>query len=145
MNTLISQKLNFFLLLAKTQSMLTRRFDGDLGGLGFNEFMILFYLSQAKEEKMRRIDLAGKIGLTASGITRLLIPMEKIGWVKREPYAEDARVSFVSIAKGGKNKLTSESLEDAENLANDLLPSTTKIKDLELFSQLLSGMNGTIS
>ncbi|MCX6732705.1 MAG: MarR family winged helix-turn-helix transcriptional regulator [Candidatus Roizmanbacteria bacterium] len=144
MNNSISQELNFFLLLAKTQSMLTRRFDNNLGGLGFNEFMILFYLSQSKEEKMRRIDLAGKLGLTASGITRLLIPMEKIGWVKREPYTEDARVSFVSLAKGGKNKLADESMEDAENLAKDLLPPATKTKDLETFSLLLSTMSGTI-
>ena len=94
---------------------------------------------------MRRIDLAGKLGLTASGITRLLIPMEKIGWIKREPYTDDARVSYVSIANGGKNKLIDESFEDAENLATDLLPTTTKTKDLELFTQLLSGMSGTIS
>jgi DNA-binding MarR family transcriptional regulator len=78
--------------------------------------------SRAKEEKMRRIDLAESVGLTASGITRLLAPMEKIGLVKREQNAHDARVSFVVLAAGGKRKLQ-EAIDDAERLADDMLSS----------------------
>src|SRR5947207_15424264 len=83
----ISSQLNFLLNLATAQAKMARRFDGRLGGfhgLGQNDFRILYYLSQADGEKMRRIDLAEKLGLTASGITRLLMPMEKIGLIKRE-------------------------------------------------------------
>ena len=94
--------------------MVTRRFDGSLGGISFTEFMILYHLSQANDEKMRRIDLASKVGLTASGITRLLLPMEKIGLIKKESNAQDARVSFVLLALGGKTKLE-EAVENAED------------------------------
>ncbi len=72
---------------------------------------------------MRRVDLAEKIGLTASGITRLLAPMEKIGLIQREPDARDARVSFVMLAPGGK-RLLSERLERAELLADEVIPAT---------------------
>lgn len=141
--TSISTRLKFFLTLAKVQSLLTRKFDGGLGGLGFSEFMILYHLSQAKDEKLRRVDLALKIGLTASGVTRLLLPMEKIGLVNKESHATDARVSYVSLAPGGKRKFT-EAFEDAELLAFELIPSAKK-KKLEELAELLSQLSGTIS
>jgi DNA-binding MarR family transcriptional regulator len=121
----LSSSLLFFLNLAKAQSILTRRFDVALGGLSLSEFMILFRLSEVRDEKMRRIDLAESVGLTASGITRLLAPMEKIGLVKREHDEHDARVSHVVLAAGGRRKLE-EALEDAELLAEDLLSSAKK-------------------
>lgn len=138
----INPSLNFFMNLAKTQTIMSRRFDGRLGGLGFNEFVILFHLSQAYDGKMRRIDLAEKIGLTASGVTRLLLPMEKIGLVRREINEHDARVSYVMLAPGGKRKLE-EALERAEIFLEDTI-SSDKEKKLEEFSKLLIELGGTI-
>jgi DNA-binding MarR family transcriptional regulator len=131
----ISPSLKFFLSLTRTHALLARRFDGALGGLGFSWFLILFYLSQSKEEKMRRIDLAEKVGLTASGVTRILYPMEKIGLVKREVNEKDARVSHVLLSSAGKRQLI-ESLGDAEILAQEILP-LQKIKNLEDISSLI--------
>jgi DNA-binding MarR family transcriptional regulator len=119
---------------------MARRFDSALNGIGFSDFMILYHLSQAKEEKMRRVDLAEKVGLTASGVTRLLVPMEKIGLVKRQANKQDARVSFVVLTPVGKRKLT-ESLEDAEYLAQEVLPSS-KVKKLAGISDVLNRLKG---
>ncbi len=134
----LSPALNFLFNLAKIQSITTRRFDGRLNGLGFSEFMILFTLSLAPDEKMRRIDLADKIGLTASGVTRLLVPMEKIGLVSRDTTEHDARVRFVTLAPGGKEKLA-EALSRAEELTEELIPAD-KIKKLEDLSKILSAL-----
>jgi DNA-binding MarR family transcriptional regulator len=139
----ISTSLKFILNLAKIQSLLTRRFDGGLGGLGLSEFMILYHLSCAPEEKLRRIDLAGKVGLTASGVTRLLLPMEKIGLVNKEVNPNDARVSYVILAPGGKRKLE-EGIERAELLVHEIIP-TKKIKKADELSELLTEMGGTIT
>ncbi len=87
---------------------------------------------------MRRIDLANAIGVTASGITRLLLPMEKIGLVKREAHAGDARVSYVTITKSGKTKLQ-EGIERAELFIWDLIhpsESTEIEKANEIISKL---------
>jgi DNA-binding MarR family transcriptional regulator len=89
---------------------------------------------------MRRIDLAEKVGLTASGVTRLLAPMEKVGLVRREKNADDARVSEVSLAPGGKTRLEN-ALEYAELLAEDLTPPG-KAKKLEECSELLMMLSG---
>lgn len=116
----LNPSLAFFLNMAKIHAVVTRRFDASLNGLSLTDFLILHHLSLALDEKMRRIDLAEAIGLTASGVTRLLAPMEKIGLVKREKNAQDARVSYVTLAPGGKRKL-SETLEYAELLAQEIL------------------------
>ena len=129
----ISPSTKILIDLARIQAVMTRRFDRSLGGLGFSEFIILYHLSQAKGEKMARIELAEKIGLTASGITRLLAPMEKIGLIKREANALDARVSLVILAPGGKMKLE-EAIERADLLAEEII-SAKKPKQLELISK----------
>ncbi len=136
--TTLSSSVRFFLHLSKIQSVMTRRFDAGLGGLSFSDFMILHHLSEARGEKMRRVDLADKLGLTASGITRLLAPMEKIGLIKREANERDARVSYVVLAPGGKRKL-SEAMEDAEMIADAMIPSGAK-KKLEPAQELLVEM-----
>lgn len=138
--TTISPSVQFFLHLAKAQSVLGRRFDSGLNGLSQSDFMILYHLSRAKDGKMRRIDLAEKVGLTASGVTRLLAPMEKVGLVRRERNADDARVSEVSLASGGKTRLEN-TLEYAELLAEDLTPPG-KAKKLEEFSEILMMLGG---
>lgn len=127
----INQAILFFMDLAKMQAIASRRFDNSLGGLGFNEFIILYHLNQAENERMRRIDLAEKIGLTASGVTRILLPMEKVGLVKKEVNKDDARSSWVIIATGGKRRL-SEGLERAEFLVDEIISDKNKTKIREL-------------
>jgi DNA-binding MarR family transcriptional regulator len=139
----INSSLKLFINLAKSQAIMSRRFDSHLGGLGFNEFIILYYLSLARDEKMRRIDLANKIGLTASGITRLLLPMEKIGLVKREINEQDARVSLVSLAPGGKSKM-SEALERAEIFTEEIIPEDD-YKKVENILKFFVELNGKIN
>lgn len=136
----ISNQLKFFLKLARVQAIVARSFDRSLGvGIGFTDFVILYYLSQAPEEKMRRIDLAEKVALSASGITRLLLPMEKIGLIKREASTSDARVSYVKLAPGGK-RLLQESLEKAELISVEFLPST-KVKKIDEISDIFSSLS----
>jgi DNA-binding MarR family transcriptional regulator len=119
----ITPQLRFFLALAKARAVTGRRFDQRLGfqGVGLSDFLILLALAAAPEGKLRRADLAAAVGLTASGVTRMLLPMEKIGLVKRLESAHDARVSEVALAPSGKRVL-GEAMERAEILADDLLP-----------------------
>ncbi len=138
----ITKDVKFFLNLARIQGVMNRRFDSGLGGISLNEFVILYHLSQAHEGKLRGVDLADKTGLTASGVTRLLIPMEKIGLIKREQDSHDARASFVKLAPGGKRKF-SEGLERAGTLAEDIL-SKVKAKKLPDFANALAELADSI-
>jgi DNA-binding MarR family transcriptional regulator len=138
----ISLSLNFFLELTKFNTIMARKFDASLDGVSFNEFVILYYLDKSPEGKLRRVDLAAQVGLTPSGVTRLLLPMEKIGLIKKETNPRDARVSFVSIAPGGKRKLL-EALDRAEVLSHDFIPGG-KTKKLQELSGLIKELGEVI-
>lgn len=138
----IHPSLKLFINLSKILTENSRRFNGGLDGLGFNEFTILLHLSLAPDKKMRRIDLAEKIGLTASGVTRMLAPMEKIGLIKREAAARDARVSYVAITSSGQRNLD-ETLDKAELFSEKIFPPA-KIEKLAGLSDLLIELGGTI-
>lgn len=138
----IDPSVMLFVELSKVQAIMNRRFDSGLGGLGFNEFVILLHLSRAENERMRRIDLADAIGLTASGVTRILLPMEKVGLVNKEANAEDARSSLVSLAPGGRRKLE-EGMERAELLVNGIIPPE-KRKEAKALSEMLLDLCGTV-
>ncbi len=126
----------FLLQLAKVNAVFTRKLDARLGGIGFTEFVLMHHISQAEGGRMRRTDLAEKLGLTASGVTRLLLPMEKIGLVRREADKNDARVSYVTLGAGGKQKLA-EGMERAELFVEEIIPAG-KLKKLEDVTKLLA-------
>ncbi|HPV70901.1 MAG TPA: MarR family transcriptional regulator [Candidatus Magasanikbacteria bacterium] len=132
--------IKFIITLGKTASVLSNRLDRGLGGLGFTEFLILYYLNQAEEQKMSRVDLAAKVGLTASGITRLLLPMEKVHVVKSGPQEQDARVRSVTITSAGKQKLE-EAVERVEIFATDII-AKDKLNKLDEISDLLLEIAG---
>jgi DNA-binding MarR family transcriptional regulator len=120
MDTLPSS-LALLISLKRAENILSRTFDSRLGGLGFNECIVLLHLIRAPEQKLRRIDLAQLMGLTPAAVTRILLPMEKVGLVRKDINPDDARVSFVQIAPGGKRRLQ-ESIDRARLLAEEMLP-----------------------
>lgn len=140
----ISSTLKFFLNLTMTQALIARKFDSRLSlhSLSLNDFMILFHLSRAPEEKFRRIDLAEKVGLSASAITKKIAPLEKIGMVQREANARDARVSFVKLANGGKRVLQ-EAMTTAEMAAEELYPKEKEQK-LQASNEVLIELGGSV-
>lgn len=87
-------------LQAKFQKTLTAGLSPH--GISVTEYLVLRQLDAAPGKRLRRIDLAQAVGLTPSGVTRLLNPMEKIGLVSKEAGARDARVSLVAIAPAGE-------------------------------------------
>ncbi len=96
--------LAFCLRLARAQATVVRRLDAVLGGhhgLSFGDFMLLHHLSKAPGGRLRRVDLAERQGLTASGVTRTLLPLEKTGLIARMADERDARVGFAAITPAG--------------------------------------------
>jgi DNA-binding MarR family transcriptional regulator len=140
----INSSLRLLMNLTKVQSLISRRFDRlSMHGIGFNDFTILYLLSKAEGEKMRRIDLADKIGLSASGVTRMLLPLEKIGLITREAHERDARVSYVVLTNTGK-LVFEEAKETAGAVAKEILP-TEKVKNAALLTNLLLDLGGNIA
>jgi DNA-binding MarR family transcriptional regulator len=74
-------------------------------GLTINDYEALLHLSQADESSLRRVDLAERLLLTASGVTRLLDGLERAGYVAKRSCASDARVSYAVLTAAGRKKL----------------------------------------
>lgn len=108
-------------------------------GLSFTEYMIMTQLINAPAMTMRRIELAESVGITASGVTRLLAPMEKIGIIQKEANPRDARVSLVKLSDAGQ-KLYKDASKTYGECAKSLLSplSENQLANLsELTSKLL--------
>ena len=105
-------------------------------GIGVTEYLVLNQLYVAPTQTMRRSDLAEEVGLSPSGITRLINPMEKIGLVKKEESPRDARVSLVRLSAAGKQvyKDAQVSFEQASVALFEPLDD----KQIDAFTELLS-------
>lgn len=135
--------INTILNLIKVQSILNKKFDGlSLHGLSLTDYMILYILNQATGNRLKRIDLAEKSGLTASGITRMLIPLEKIGLVTKETNDRDARVSYVKLTDSGKI-IFLEADKTANHISEKLLENINP-EDLELMNKQLNKLGGDL-
>lgn len=126
----------FLVKLQKVQWLVSRKLQSN--SLGFTDLLILHTIMKSPDEKIRRGELGEQVGLTASGITRLLLPLEKLGIIKRESHERDSRVSYVSITKSGK-EMYSDAMLWVEQKCEDMLPDTSS-KDIALGTQLLERM-----
>ncbi len=131
----MNKKIDFLLQLYKANSILSRKL---CGYLGFVEFMILYHLSNSNDKRLRRIDLADLLGLTASGVTRVLIPMEKIGFVKRDLSEKDGRARYATITKDGIN-LLKDSINIILEKIDEIIPPD-KMWEIEDVTKFLSSI-----
>jgi DNA-binding MarR family transcriptional regulator len=92
----------------RAHAALTRELSARLEALHeltLSDFDVLIQLYFAEGGRMRRIDLARSVLLTASGITRLLDGLESEGLVTKERCDSDARVTYAVLTKAGIRKI----------------------------------------
>jgi DNA-binding MarR family transcriptional regulator len=95
-----------FLGIRRAVALWESRVDAELGGvhgLGLSDFAALHHLAEAPGGRLRRVDLARRLALTPSGVTRLLGPLERRGIVTRESDGNDARATFAVLTRSGKS------------------------------------------
>jgi DNA-binding MarR family transcriptional regulator len=97
-----------FVALVRAYSHVVRELNAQLTadhGLTISDYEVLLRLSRADDQRMRRVDLANQVLLTASGITRLLDGLERQGFVARAACDSDRRVVYAVLTADGKEKL----------------------------------------
>ena len=104
--------------------------------------MILYHLERAPGTRLRRIDLAERLGLTASGVTRSLLPLEKLGLVSRQPDPRDARVGYALLTEAGQQLLryALASVQPIAQEATQALPAQ-QVQALSLLLGQLAGVH----
>lgn len=121
--------------IAIVQARILKKIDQHLSvhGISFTEFMVMHFLDQAANKTMRRIDLAESIGLSASGVTRLVNPMEKNHLVIKESNPRDARVSLVKLSDTGA-ELFQDALVTFRQSADSILSPLNDKQNETLFN-----------
>lgn len=119
MNSPLSDEQGLALAFAAAWNRIERRLDNALGsirGISLAEFRLLRALGDAPNSRASRVDLAQAVGLTPSGVTRALRPMEKLGIVSTVKSKRDARLAIAALTPAGR-----ELLRDASGVVDDAM------------------------
>lgn len=74
-------------------------------GLQLTWYDVLVHLSEAPERRLRMQELAGRVLLSKSGLTRLIDRMEADGLVTRYPCLDDRRGTYAQMTDRGYDTL----------------------------------------
>ena len=124
----------------RAHAALTRELSSRLEAvheLTLSDFDVLVQLYYAEGRRMRRIDLARSVLLTASGITRLLDGLESGGLVAKERCNSDARVTYAVLTKAGVKKIE-EARESHLADIEELFGSRFSPQEREQLAELLA-------
>jgi DNA-binding MarR family transcriptional regulator len=134
------RQLDSWVSFLRAHAAITRELSAQLQrehGLTLNDYEVLLHLSYAEGGMLRRVDLAERVLLTASGITRLLEGLERCGYVSKETCASDARVSYAKLTPEGRAKLRVAGVTHLRGI-DDLFVSRYSGSELATLAELLA-------
>ena len=140
----VTTELTVFARLLRAYGSLRRLLETRLlaeHALTINDFETLLHLSQAPEQSLRRVDLAERLVLSPSGVTRLLDGLEACGLVEKASCETDARVTYAVLTRGGRDRLDAAWATHTEVL-RDALGGTLDETELAALAGLLARLPG---
>ncbi len=139
LTTQVSPEVTVFARLLRAHGTLMRELEARLvaeHGLTSNDFETLLHLSREPEQRMRRVDLADRLALTPSGVTRLLDGLMAAGLVERASCPSDARVSYAVLTDAGR-ELFAAAVETNDRSCRELIGQHLSPAELAQLSTLL--------
>ena len=136
----MSNSLDLVLRLSIVRTRLALRLDNALGGLhglSLGDLALLLELLRAPEHRLRRTQLAERLGITPSGVARQVAPLERIGLVAREPHERDARLALVVLTETGA-RIAEEARRSADEAAERALGDVWTDAEQERLARLLA-------
>jgi DNA-binding MarR family transcriptional regulator len=94
--------------MLETHARLISRLDAELErehGIQLSAYEVLMYLGDAEGEKLRMSELAERLLLSRSGITRLVDRLARQGLIERVRCENDGRGFFACLTAAGREKL----------------------------------------
>ncbi len=130
---------NAVLGIFRANAILEERFTGALSavhGLALKELLLMLYVQRAPGSKLSRVDLAKRLHVNPSTVTRMTLPLEKIGMIAREADARDARLAYVTLTPSGEERLN-EAFATLNRMSADVFQDRWSEEDIEGFDSLL--------
>lgn len=85
---------------AAVTGAVNRELEGT-AGMPITWFEVLIRLSRSPQQRLRMSDLAAQVGLSHSGLTRLVDRVIEAGFVRREACPDDRRGAFAVLTDAG--------------------------------------------
>jgi DNA-binding MarR family transcriptional regulator len=101
-------------------------------GLTSGDYAVLVQLSESPARQARMCDLAGRLHLSPSGLTRRLDGLVRQGLVAREPSAEDRRVMLAVLTDAGMVALEAAAPDHVASVRRHFLDHLTRIQIRQL-------------
>ena len=91
--------------LLRAHAALARALDAELEerhGMSLSSYDVLVHLRKAADHRMRMSDLADRVLLSRSGVTRLVDRLERDGLVSRDTCSSDGRGCYAALTPKGE-------------------------------------------
>ena len=90
--------------LLRAHAALVKALDSELEaahGIPLSSYEVLLFLAHAPDRRLRMAELADRVLLSRSGMTRLVDRLEREGYLERDTCADDRRGSFAVLTERG--------------------------------------------
>jgi len=127
------------LRLFQAGARLEERFAASLGavhGLSLKDALLLMHVADAEGGRLSRIELAKRLSVSPSTVTRTTAPLEKLGFLGRESHERDARFAYVVLTKAGQ-RAVAEAEATFERLSAEVFGTGWKRADVDTLGTLL--------
>lgn len=112
-------------------------------GLSAGDYQVLVFLSEAEGRRMRMCDLADRLRLSPSGLTRRLDGLVRDGLVRREPAVDDKRVMLAVLTDSGMTRLEGAAPDHVESVRRHLLDHLDR-QQVEAMADLFTTIERTL-
>lgn len=131
----------FVIKNALLASKLAKRVGNHLSmhGISLSEYLVMHHLEHSPNKAVARIELAEHIGMSASGVTRLIAPMAKNHIIEKVANPRDARQSLVKLSEVGQRLYADAriSFEQISDEQTSTLSLNQQEKILEFYTKLI--------
>ena len=106
--TLSARELSVWRMFLRAHASITRRLEHDLVAehdLPLASYDVLLQLAESPQRRLRMTDLADRVLLSRSGLTRLVDRLAAEGLVERQSCPSDARGTFTVLTEAGLGRL----------------------------------------
>lgn len=106
-------------------------------GLNLGDYQVLVYLSEAPNQSLRMCDLAERLHLSPSGLTRRLDGLVRAMWVAREASDGDRRVMLAVLTDAGRAELIRVAPHHVASVRHHLIDRLTR-EQLETMAEIFT-------
>lgn len=124
----------------RAHSRVTRVLDAELSAecdLPLGSYEVLLHLQNAPNHQLRMTDLADRVLLSRSGLTRLVDKLVSEGLVTREACATDLRVNYATLTDAGYDRLKKAAPTHLRGVRTHMVDLLTS-KELEVLATALN-------